>query len=343
MSAVGIDDPGVQNSLLEFFKQDELGKRKVRQTANRLAYALRNNANPDLINQMMKEYKDCLDSDKSRREQAQKSLDGQIGYSGNPRLEAILLLMGVLGDGSSFVPASLLSSRPTTINPTVNNQAPGDPGRDVAGDPGRDPGRSAPPGLLPSANTSTVLGGSRIPFENRSSIPRAGTDIGPNTRTDNNPFGVARTGDTTVKNTNNHGNFVNVPETPPLPTAGRTHSAEGNSTAGGATAAGTTGTGATATVLPPPRPLPPSPKGTTNGTVDKKGADWIDIRAEDGTVERYMPAWRGGAQGGFDPKIVQIIQDLGIGDKVQADWEFFERKRIVKLVPLAPDHKDDKN
>lgn len=84
---------------------------------------------------------------------------------------------------------------------------------------------------------------------------------------------------------------------------------------------------------PRPRPLPSSLRGTTVGTVDRKGMDYVEILGEDGTLERYTPRWLGGAQGGFDAKIIQAIGTLGIGERVTVEWEYAERKRISSITP----------
>lgn len=116
MTSVGIPEAGTQDALLLYLAEDEKAKNEVREAARRLMVGLRREATPERMKDLISAYKNSLENEKIRRRAAQTSLDAKIGYSANPRLEAMLWVVGVLGDGSNGVPMYQYMGRPQMLN-----------------------------------------------------------------------------------------------------------------------------------------------------------------------------------------------------------------------------------
>lgn len=121
MSDFGIDEAVKQDALIAYLGEDEIGKNSVRDAARRLMMAVKSDAPPARIRDLIAVYKASLDADKERRRAAQSALDAKIGFSLSPRLEAILWLFGVLGEGGAVLPFNVLTPR---ISQNVPRKAP---------------------------------------------------------------------------------------------------------------------------------------------------------------------------------------------------------------------------
>jgi hypothetical protein len=88
-------------------------------------------------------------------------------------------------------------------------------------------------------------------------------------------------------------------------------------------------------------------KGKIIGTLTDKGPAWIELNADgEEKGRKYVPHWVGGmpAQGGGpDKKVVKVISELKVGSRIEIEWEFEERLRVltVKVLKLPPE-KDKK-
>ena len=88
-------------------------------------------------------------------------------------------------------------------------------------------------------------------------------------------------------------------------------------------------------------------KGKVIGTLTEKGPNFIEVKADgEEKGRRYVPHWVGGAPaqgGGPDKKMLKVISELKIGSRLEVEWEFEERLRIVTVKVLkAPPEKDKK-
>ena len=79
-------------------------------------------------------------------------------------------------------------------------------------------------------------------------------------------------------------------------------------------------------------------KGTIVGFLTAKGNDWIELKADgEDKARRYLPI---GGAGGPDKNVLKAIADTPIDARVQMDWSYDNRCRIVKLQVLKlPDPK----
>lgn len=122
MSDFGIDEAVKQDAVIAYLAEDEIGRNGVRDAARRLMMAVKSDATPARIRDLIAVYKASLDADKERRRAAQSALDARIGFSLSPRLEAILWLFGVLGEGQA---APALNAGAPRISQNSPRKAPG--------------------------------------------------------------------------------------------------------------------------------------------------------------------------------------------------------------------------
>ncbi len=79
-------------------------------------------------------------------------------------------------------------------------------------------------------------------------------------------------------------------------------------------------------------------RGTTTGTVTRKGQAWIEARSSTGKTTRYIPRWSGGMPrdgGGPEKAVVEAISNLKIGDRVSIRWHVDNHVRI-EAIRTAP-------
>lgn len=83
---------------------------------------------------------------------------------------------------------------------------------------------------------------------------------------------------------------------------------------------------------------PEENQGTVTGTVvAKQNANWIEIKSTDGPLRRYVPRWTGGVPykgGRLDFVAQKLIREAKLGSKVQVEWIWDERVRLVNLLPI---------
>lgn len=103
MEMGGVPDVATQDAVLAYMKEDVEARRPLRDTGMKLFQALRAG---DITNEQMlalvADYRAAQQAEKVRREQAQDALDAKVNFTQNPRLEAMLLLAGLVGDGGSL-------------------------------------------------------------------------------------------------------------------------------------------------------------------------------------------------------------------------------------------------
>jgi len=79
-------------------------------------------------------------------------------------------------------------------------------------------------------------------------------------------------------------------------------------------------------------------KGKVIGLLSDKGPNFIEVKADgEEKGRRYVPHWVGGAPaqgGGPDKKMLKVISELKVGSRVEVEWEFEERLRILTVKVL---------
>ena len=79
--------------------------------------------------------------------------------------------------------------------------------------------------------------------------------------------------------------------------------------------------------------------GQLEGILTQKSTNWIDVRDDQGYVNRYLPHWVGESPsrgGGFDPVMLQTIEDLVVGNRVFLKWNWDRHLRIVAVNIIVP-------
>lgn len=105
MRSLGCNIPEVQNSVIAYIVQDTGARQPLRDSTSRLFLAMRTPGLADSqISALLKDARIALDGDKARRADAENAMRAAIGYNMTPRLEAMLLLLGLQGDMAFSTP-----------------------------------------------------------------------------------------------------------------------------------------------------------------------------------------------------------------------------------------------
>lgn len=116
----GVTDAPTQDAVLAFLANELTARRPLRQMGIKLQRALSDKSiTDDQVRAIIADYQNTQDLEHQRRTKAQSDLDGKIHYSQNPRLQGLLMLMGVLGDGPPLMQA------PRNPNQRDGNNRPG--------------------------------------------------------------------------------------------------------------------------------------------------------------------------------------------------------------------------
>ena len=60
--------------------------------------------------------------------------------------------------------------------------------------------------------------------------------------------------------------------------------------------------------------------GNLKGILNAKGDAWIEVKEDQGLLERYLAPWQGGSPargGGFDLKTLGVFKELVVGNRVR--------------------------
>lgn len=102
MSDAGFVDASIQDAIVAFMEEQKQARRPLMEMAQRIAAQLRDETvSPTQISASLAQLRKASSDDKARYEKALDALDAKINFSTNPRLEAFLTLIGVMGDEAS--------------------------------------------------------------------------------------------------------------------------------------------------------------------------------------------------------------------------------------------------
>ena len=79
--------------------------------------------------------------------------------------------------------------------------------------------------------------------------------------------------------------------------------------------------------------------GELRGILTAKGEAWIEVKEDNGLLERYLAPWLGGSPargGGFDLNMLEIFKDLIVGNRVYLNWFWDGHLRVLKVKNLKP-------
>ncbi|HEX8237118.1 MAG TPA: hypothetical protein VF600_14260 [Abditibacteriaceae bacterium] len=122
MSNLGCSDIPTQDAIISYLGADIRARRPLQAQSRRLFNALRSADLPeDKLASMVADFRAAVEADKQRRAASEAALDGRIKYSQNPRLEAMLLLFGVIGDSPLL---SVMREASNATSPANRNMTP---------------------------------------------------------------------------------------------------------------------------------------------------------------------------------------------------------------------------
>jgi hypothetical protein len=102
LTHVGVNDAPTQDAILAYVQADMEARNPLREQTMKLFRALNNGGvTDDQLLALVTDVRAAQEAEKARREKAQADLDAKIHYTQNPRLEAVLLLAGLIGDGQN--------------------------------------------------------------------------------------------------------------------------------------------------------------------------------------------------------------------------------------------------
>ena len=123
MKNLGIASANTQDAILEYLTADEMAHATLREAEKSLMNGLRRDVPPERMRDLLSDYRASVETDKTNRETEQRRLDVRVGYTLDPKLEATLWLMGVLGDGASKLPTGALVL-PKSLAPATPDETP---------------------------------------------------------------------------------------------------------------------------------------------------------------------------------------------------------------------------
>ena len=104
LAHVGVNETTTQDAILAYVQADLEARRPLREQTGKLFQALNNGGvTDDQLLALVTDFRSAQEAEAARREVAQAELDAKIHYKQNPRLEAVLLLAGIVGDAQGGI------------------------------------------------------------------------------------------------------------------------------------------------------------------------------------------------------------------------------------------------
>ena len=104
LTAARFTEAPLQNAIVDFVNQQDTAGQAVQEKARLLGQALRDPAATDAqVAPLLADFRAAVAAEKARRATALKELDADISYTKSPRLDALLTMLGIIGDESSIM------------------------------------------------------------------------------------------------------------------------------------------------------------------------------------------------------------------------------------------------
>ncbi len=105
MSSLGFDDRALQDEVLRYIVSEVRARGQVRRQGQQLYTVLRDSHQSDAqVRAALSQYQGVVEADRARRREAENTLNDRIGFRSKPRLEAMLVLFGVIGNAPLALP-----------------------------------------------------------------------------------------------------------------------------------------------------------------------------------------------------------------------------------------------
>ncbi|MBN37497.1 MAG: hypothetical protein CMI29_03445 [Opitutae bacterium] len=85
--------------------------------------------------------------------------------------------------------------------------------------------------------------------------------------------------------------------------------------------------------------FPTLKSGEAFGILSSKATAWIEVKEDEGFTHRYLSPWRGGSPtngGGFDPKMMDKIGEIVVGNRIWISWYWDGHLRLKKIRMIRP-------
>lgn len=103
LTNAGFADAATQDPIVAFMAAQDKARQTLRDSFTKLAEALQGNAATDTqLSASLNDLRQAVAAEKTRYDAAEKDLDTKVGYSKKPHLEALLTVLGMIGDEASY-------------------------------------------------------------------------------------------------------------------------------------------------------------------------------------------------------------------------------------------------
>ena len=102
---MGFGDRALQDEVLRHIAAEVRDRGLVRRRAQQMLNALRDpNTSEQEVRALLRDYQVVVETDRLRRRLAENALNERINFRDNPRLEAMLVIFGAIGDAPIALP-----------------------------------------------------------------------------------------------------------------------------------------------------------------------------------------------------------------------------------------------
>ncbi|MDQ3814606.1 MAG: hypothetical protein M3347_11735 [Armatimonadota bacterium] len=104
LMAAGFTDKDTQDAVVAFVVERQKARQALREQGRKMEEALRADALTDAeMLTLLHDFRATVEEEKARHKTALAALDAKTGYSKKPRLQALLTLLGIIGDEASYL------------------------------------------------------------------------------------------------------------------------------------------------------------------------------------------------------------------------------------------------
>ena len=139
LASAGFEDAAIQDSVIALAKQEQTTATGFIPKINAIRAAFQNNTDDNTVSGLLADFRRSVADAQNARAAAITALDNSISFSTKPKLEALLTMLGIIGDESGF--AANLAGQAQLPGSTGNRD--GGPGGGMGGsggNMGRGPG-----------------------------------------------------------------------------------------------------------------------------------------------------------------------------------------------------------
>lgn len=99
----GVDDTQTQDAVIAYATQESTAANLILPKIEALRAAFTNNADDKTVSSALADYRSAVKDAQTARTTAISELDKSISFSTKPKLEALLVMLGIIGDENGFV------------------------------------------------------------------------------------------------------------------------------------------------------------------------------------------------------------------------------------------------